>query len=1105
MSQLGGHIGDLLRYLQQRNERANEDLALRYFRHVFGDEFRRQSEAGGSDGYLPGRFVLELKGQASDWLAGLLQALLYEREGLTFRQVVVGAKEFLAVWQTDAIPSDIKSALADSNGPPNKVGRDLAALYRGRRRELLSLASWTGTQLFTPLFGQDERLVVEKLRSLEDLLKSGAPARIRVTTRNFTSTLKEMVPYFDTAQPLKAVRAFFSMLYGWDADSVLALSQRNGSQATLSGEVISHLQPSLREAFKEFVERRFIYLGANENHDDFFAKYDEALDAVDANFRKRHGIYFTDLYLSKFVMAVAKRYVPALGRDYLVLDPACGSGNLVTNWRSPLDLRHKVVSEIEPELLFAVEQRMKGDAWHRAKYTVVPKVQESRGLNFLDRSAEDYLSELRTALHEKGQAPDKPLAILCNPPYRSDDDQTTSGAGYDIHSSILAVTGADASQERYCCFLAQMKLICDSAACSGLPGQSLLLLFTKSAWLTDRAIFKQIRAAMAGSFADVAGVLVDGSEFFDIAGKWPVAFTIWQYRGSAAQLDSQRTIPLQDLTWVRRRDLLKVDWSDATACDAECERLINDPRSSCVAFGVSRRSMRHWTERQMIDFKRDRRRAEVDAATVGGLPLGDRRRSGKKTYGESEASFIGFMDDLTPCRVKRGGSSGPWFRLNPQFMDARKNRCLSGPPTHFGYAATDRDSAQKLFTWYAIARVFAEFGYPMWADAEDLWQPNASTQDLQELFGRALAIGYADNECVETYFPANNPVGGAPELYLASPLTPLIETSFCRRVLRPAIIDSGSVAARALVNAVEAVYAEWLAVLGGRPEVPFPPGQPYFLDERPVTRGAGLPQLKSYATYYQHKPLLAVIGRLQEALREAKEEFYHLLTDENSINYFSRVQQEDSVALPEDTAFQRALARRLAVAGVLVEELGATPSFGRTKLAKLFYLADARTKLQLKTQYLREAAGPLDPRALYHKDIGIEALAEKHGLFRALSHGRMIRYESLPSLQGFRKMAQRLLGEDEVEVRRIASLFRDLDTDQAEIAATLFACWNDLLLQGARADEEAIIREFGERWNPSKTRFPRSRLVRALQWMVANSLIPNGNRKAKTAPRQLVQ
>jgi len=54
-------------------------------------------------------------------------------------------------------------------------------------------------------------------------------------------------------------------------------------------------------------------------------------------------------------MWLIKQRIPDLGRNYLVIDPACGSGNLVYKLAQSLELRHKVVSEIEPELLYAVE------------------------------------------------------------------------------------------------------------------------------------------------------------------------------------------------------------------------------------------------------------------------------------------------------------------------------------------------------------------------------------------------------------------------------------------------------------------------------------------------------------------------------------------------------------------------------------------------------------------------------------------------------------------------------------------------------------------------------------------------------------------------------
>lgn len=539
-----GHVQGLLAYLRQPTEKANEDLALRYFRVVFGDKFSRQKDAQQSDGYVQGSFVLELKGRATNWLSGLFQGLAYKNRGLDFSQIVVAAKDFLAVWRVEDIPLPIREEIAAERGAPSRIGQQYAKKYSSKKTGLIKAAVWNGAELSAPLLLSQEDIVLNKIAAFEHTLKEGRKVRQKITVKNFTTLLREMTEFFDPEQPIKAVRAFYSMIYAWTENSVIHLSQRIPDQVTMGGEQISALVPAKRLGFKEFAESRFVAPDAQGSYDEYFANFDEALDAADKNFRIKNGIFFTDLDLSRFVMWFVRQHIPELGRHYLVIDPACGSGNLVTNWRSPLELRHKVVSEIEPELLFAVERRMKGDAWHNGKFTVVPKVSENRGLNFLDCSATEYLDQIRSHLEEKGFSPDKPLAFLCNPPYRSDDDQAAEAITYKVHNSILDVTGADAANERYCCFLAQMKLICEAAKESGLPGDSLLLLFTKSTWLTKRPIFQNIRAQIFGSFEHVAGAMVQAREFFDVKGAWPLAFTVWRYKGPSAKLASDRSIEL---------------------------------------------------------------------------------------------------------------------------------------------------------------------------------------------------------------------------------------------------------------------------------------------------------------------------------------------------------------------------------------------------------------------------------------------------------------------------------------------------------------------------------------------------------------------------------
>lgn len=171
-------------------------------------------------------------------------------------------------------------------------------------------------------------------------------------------------------------------------------------------------------------------------------------------------------------------------------------------------------------------------------------------------------------------------------------------------------------------------------------------------------------------------MVVNGGEFFDNKGSWPVAFTMWKYKGKDATLDRERNIPLQDFTWLTRKQLASIQWSDSLEVETACKAISDHPLAKQIEVGQERISIRKWTGETRLDFMRSRRKNELTQNSVGGLPLGDRRQKNKKAYGEADGEFIGFMDDLTPCRVKRPIQNKPWFRLNSQFMDAKEKPLL---------------------------------------------------------------------------------------------------------------------------------------------------------------------------------------------------------------------------------------------------------------------------------------------------------------------------------------------------------------------------------------------------------------------------------------------
>lgn len=1117
---LPDHIDGLFRYLSSLDEKANEDLILKYFRKTFGDSFTRQKEAGGSDGYLPGHFVLELKGKTNDWLSGLFQGIAY-RKTLDFGVVVVAAKGFLALWSLEDLGDDFVNEVLKEKGAPNAVGKRLAQKYNGRRTQFLKKSAYQfPSEYLDGLLAQNTSVLAKEITSFEKTLQKKKKVRHKITTKNFTTILKQMNEYFDPKLPIKVVRAFYSMIFGWHESSILEISSKHSDQATLGGEIIEHLVAGKRERFKKFVESHYIHLAENENIDDFFAMYDQALDAVDPKFRIKHGIFFTDLDLSKFVMWSVRKELGDIGKNYLVIDPACGSGNLVTNWRSPLELRHKVVSEIEPELLYTVEQRMKGDKWHNGKFTVVPKVSENKGLNFLDQSADDYIETIKGYLAEKGQKADKPIAFLCNPPYRSDDDQSADSVKYQVHPSILELTGKDGSAERYSCFLAQMRLICEKAEESGLPEDSLLLLFTKAAWLTKRPVFEAIRKNICSVFEDVGGMIVNSQEFFDVKGKFPIAFTMWRYRGPKAGLDPNRSIELRDMTWLKKFQLAEIDWLNDESVDETCEKIFGNEKSAKVSFGIEREKLGGaWAGFGRRNLYRNLTKEERKEKTfpVMGLPKGDERHNKKTIYGHAQGTSIGFLLDLTPCRTKVEEEliGKPWFHLDTRFMRLKTNRIFSGLPDSRGYCAVDLQTTKKLFQWFALAKTFLSCGFPMWVDAEEMWPVEATGKLESKLTNLSFAIGFAENECIHTSFPAANPSKNATEIFTSNPLSPLDPNSFWCTDMLPHFQSSGSDTEDQLVAATNAIFGLWQKRLRSKKEIFVEYRRPYFVSDGVLNINAGLVQIKDFAKETNDEEILAQFEEMGAILKKTKEEFHRLLLQNTGFNYFdvNRIRKPVVDLKQVDVAkkgFDLILDLRVALACKLMDELQETKEFSRVKFAKAFYLADMVSGVDLKTDYTREAAGPLDQRSLYNDKIGIESLAAKHGYFGAeKKKGKefdFVQYSKGTNLDSGVALFDTLYGKTSEKIQSAIKLMAPMSRDQIEIVATLYACWNDMLIAKRKVTEQDLIKEFRDKWHPEKSkkfkslqgkkpRFTEKQLINAIAWMKAKNLVPQGSGK----------
>ncbi|GLK79085.1 restriction endonuclease subunit S [Methylopila turkensis] len=187
----------------------------------------------------------------------------------------------------------------------------------------------------------------------------------------------------------------------------------------------------------------------------------------------------------------------------------------------------------------------------------------------------------------------------------------------------------------------------------------------------------------------------------------------------------------------------------------------------------------------------------------------------------------------------------------------------------------------------------------------------------------------------------------------------------------------------------------------------------------------------------------------------------------------------------------RARARRL-IAAEIIDRSAHQATFGRTKLQKLLYLVEAHANVnELAGRYVRMPYGPLDQDMIDE----IEGAAADMG-FAVDDPGnrKMVRYRPVAARGRSRGELAEWLGDDRVaKLDKLITDFADLDTRAAEAVATLYAVWNDALIDGETPSDDWIVNGFLTAWNKTKAEnFDRHELPHRLGWMRRHGLVPTG-------------
>ena len=186
-------------------------------------------------------------------------------------------------------------------------------------------------------------------------------------------------------------------------------------------------------------------------------------------------------------------------------------------------------------------------------------------------------------------------------------------------------------------------------------------------------------------------------------------------------------------------------------------------------------------------------------------------------------------------------------------------------------------------------------------------------------------------------------------------------------------------------------------------------------------------------------------------------------------------------------------ALRAVVGAEIVSRQGSAKNFGRVKLQKLIYLAEVHAGInELAGNYVRQAAGPLAPELLSETERGMEA----GGFYRTVpptNEGDGYIYLRIGKAGAHGDQFAAMLGDRAATLTQLIDRFKNYDTRQVEAITTLYAVWNDALIDGETPNDDRIIRGVLEEWHPEKKdKFTATDLKTWLAWMRRNGVVPTG-------------
>ncbi len=167
-------------------------------------------------------------------------------------------------------------------------------------------------------------------------------------------------------------------------------------------------------------------------------------------------------------------------------------------------------------------------------------------------------------------------------------------------------------------------------------------------------------------------------------------------------------------------------------------------------------------------------------------------------------------------------------------------------------------------------------------------------------------------------------------------------------------------------------------------------------------------------------------------------------------------------------------------------------NLSHVKCEKISHLVEYHLQIPLGRKPVKDAAGPDD----YSHLKKVEHRAKMAGYFSVVKKEIGHSYSSNRNIQKIIDTLEKKMSiEQKRQLDKLVQLFLKFDLESAEIVATLYAGWNNLLLEGKQPTDDEIVFESRENWSKRKLKIKRERFYEALNWMRRKeiALIPKGD------------